>query len=76
MPECYVPDDGGEYTPYYKREQGHHLLSQALHAIAYLLVNDLLHGSELDPIHRHLPANQRPRVSKAHSAFMVSGRAC
>lgn len=28
--------------------------------------------SELDPIHRHLPASQRPKLNNRHSVFQVS----
>ncbi|UYV62296.1 PHKB [Cordylochernes scorpioides] len=49
-----------------------YLMGQALYLVAQLLVDGLLHVSELDPIRRHLPSYNRPRKTGRYSAFQVS----
>uniref|UniRef100_A0A914XRT9 Phosphorylase b kinase regulatory subunit n=1 Tax=Plectus sambesii TaxID=2011161 RepID=A0A914XRT9_9BILA len=83
VPECYfVPEDcvddekkepGSQSRyPVNPLETGHFLWAQAIYIITLLLRQNLVHSSELDPIYRHLPASQRPKVHNRHSAFRGS----
>lgn len=47
------------------------LWNQALYVIAQLLMSNLLHINELDPIRRYLPSYNRPKRPGRYSAFQV-----
>lgn len=83
MPECYCIErehmaeekeapNSQEFYPVSPSEFGVHLWSNSLYAIALLLREKLIYISDIDPIYRHLPANQRPKSINRHSAFQVS----
>ncbi|XP_014672644.1 PREDICTED: phosphorylase b kinase regulatory subunit beta-like [Priapulus caudatus] len=46
-----------------------HLMGNALYIISSLLIENLLHVNELDPVRRYLPASERPRKSIRYSFF-------
>ncbi|KAK0399096.1 hypothetical protein QR680_002897 [Steinernema hermaphroditum] len=83
VPECYCVDEdhidaekrcpnSQDYFAVNPMEFGHHLWSNAVYLIAYLLKEKLIHSSDIDPIYRHLPASHRPKTSIRHSAFKGS----
>uniref|UniRef100_A0A1I7YF00 Phosphorylase b kinase regulatory subunit n=1 Tax=Steinernema glaseri TaxID=37863 RepID=A0A1I7YF00_9BILA len=83
VPECYCVDEdhieaekrspnSQDYFAVNPMEFGHHLWSNAVYLIAYLLKEKLIHSSDIDPIYRHLPASHRPKTSNRHSAFKGS----
>ncbi|XP_029835256.2 probable phosphorylase b kinase regulatory subunit beta isoform X1 [Ixodes scapularis] len=45
------------------------MMGQALHIISKLLLEGLLHITELDPVRRYLPSCNRPRRTDRYSAF-------
>lgn len=53
------------------QEFGHHLWSNAIYIILMLKREGLIHSGDIDPINRHLPASQRPKMFNRHSAFQV-----
>lgn len=48
------------------------MMGQAFYVIAQLLLEGLLHISELDPIRRYLPSYNRPRRTDRYSAFQCA----
>lgn len=83
LPECYVVDEcyyrdelkkpnSTDLYPINPQEFGHHLWSNAIYIVAILMRENLIHSGDIDPINRHLPASQRPKVFNRHSAFQGS----
>uniref|UniRef100_A0A0N5A3W4 Phosphorylase b kinase regulatory subunit n=1 Tax=Parastrongyloides trichosuri TaxID=131310 RepID=A0A0N5A3W4_PARTI len=83
LPECYYLEEdlyndekenpgSQDYYPISPIEFGHHLWSNSVYLIAYMIKEKIIHSSDLDPIYRHLPAGQRPTISLRHSAFRGS----
>ncbi|CAN7938947.1 unnamed protein product, partial [Ixodes hexagonus] len=52
------------------------MMGQALHIISKLLLEGLLHITELDPVRRYLPSCNRPRRTDRYSAFQNSKPGC
>ncbi|KAJ8303410.1 hypothetical protein KUTeg_019806 [Tegillarca granosa] len=48
------------------------LWGQAVYFVSQLLVDGLLNVNEFDPIRRHLPASERPKVNLRYSCFQVT----
>ncbi|CAJ0584948.1 unnamed protein product, partial [Mesorhabditis spiculigera] len=82
LPECYVVDElnyqqerrqpnSTDLYPQNPSEFGHHLWTNSLYIIALLLREGLVHAGDIDPMTRHLPASQRPKIFIKHSAFQV-----
>ncbi|CAB3406620.1 unnamed protein product [Caenorhabditis bovis] len=83
VPECYCVDElymdkeraqpnSTELYALSHQEFGHHLWSNALYIILMLKREGLIHSGDIDPINRHLPASQRPKMFNRHSAFQGS----
>ena len=49
-----------------------HLWGQSMLIMSDLLTSQLLNVHELDPIRRHMPSFNRPKVDSRYSAFEVS----
>ncbi|KAH3798780.1 hypothetical protein DPMN_152383, partial [Dreissena polymorpha] len=60
-----IPSDAGSTN-------GVFLWGQAVYFISQLLVKDLLNINDLDPIRRHLPASERPKVNSRYSSFQIT----
>ncbi|KAL4234418.1 hypothetical protein ACF0H5_006065 [Mactra antiquata] len=60
-----VPSDVGSTS-------GVFLWGQAVYFISQLLVKELLNINDLDPIRRHLPASERPKVNSRYSSFQIT----
>uniref|UniRef100_A0AC35U6Q3 Phosphorylase b kinase regulatory subunit n=1 Tax=Rhabditophanes sp. KR3021 TaxID=114890 RepID=A0AC35U6Q3_9BILA len=83
LPECYVLDEdlfekekahpnSQEFYPINPQEFGHHLWTNSIYLIALMIKEGIIHSSDIDPIYRHLPAGQRPKIANRHSAFRGS----
>ncbi|CAD6193542.1 unnamed protein product [Caenorhabditis auriculariae] len=83
VPECYCVDElliekersSPNSTDLYAldhQEFGHHLWTNAIYIILMLKRGGLIHSGDIDPISRHLPASQRPKLFNRHSAFQGS----
>ncbi|CCD73139.1 Phosphorylase b kinase regulatory subunit [Caenorhabditis elegans] len=83
VPECYCVDEfimdkereqpnSTELYALSHQEFGHHLWSNAIYIILMLKREGLIHSGDIDPINRHLPASQRPKMFNRHSAFQGS----
>ncbi|XP_053402296.1 phosphorylase b kinase regulatory subunit beta-like isoform X7 [Mercenaria mercenaria] len=60
-----IPSDVGS-------TKGIFLWGQSVYFISQLLVKDLLNVNDLDPIRRHLPASERPKVNSRYSSFQIT----
>uniref|UniRef100_A0A0N4Z8A4 Phosphorylase b kinase regulatory subunit n=1 Tax=Parastrongyloides trichosuri TaxID=131310 RepID=A0A0N4Z8A4_PARTI len=80
LPECYYLEEdlyneerknpgSQDYYPISPVEFGHHLWSNSVYLIAYMIREKIIHSSDLDPLYKHLPASQRPNILLRHSAF-------
>ncbi|XP_056008769.1 phosphorylase b kinase regulatory subunit beta-like isoform X2 [Ostrea edulis] len=79
----YVPKENieeekrnpGSMTRYPSAEgstDGTYMLGQSIYFISQLLVHGLLNLNDLDPIRRHLPASERPKVNMRYSSFQIT----
>lgn len=70
--EKRVPGSMTRYPSAEGTTDGTFMLGQSVYFISQLLVNGLLNVNDLDPIRRHLPASERPKVNMRYSSFQIT----
>ncbi|XP_052816202.1 phosphorylase b kinase regulatory subunit beta-like isoform X2 [Mya arenaria] len=70
--ERMQPGRGRRYPSDAGSTKGIFLWGQAVYFISQLLVKELLNINDIDPIRRHLPASERPKVNSRYSSFQIT----